>query len=46
MPATMEALAAVLPRLTRAVLAGQAHFATHTSPVAFAGAVTRFLATT
>ena len=46
MPATMDALAAVLPRLTRKVLAGQAHFATHTAPALFAESVATFLATT
>jgi pimeloyl-ACP methyl ester carboxylesterase len=46
MPATMDALAAVLPRLTRTVLTGQAHFATHTAPAEFAGAVSTFLSTT
>jgi pimeloyl-ACP methyl ester carboxylesterase len=46
MPATMDALAAVLPHVTRQVLAGQAHFATHTAPLLFAAAVATFLATT
>jgi pimeloyl-ACP methyl ester carboxylesterase len=46
MPATMDALAGVLPQLTRQVLAGQAHFATHTAPALFAGAVATFLSTT
>ncbi|HKO26135.1 MAG TPA: alpha/beta hydrolase [Solirubrobacteraceae bacterium] len=46
MPATMDALAAVLPHLTRQRLAGQAHFATHTAPALFAGTVTTFLSTT
>src|SRR3954452_5032882 len=45
-PATMDALAAVLPSVTRVVLAGQAHFATHTAPALFAQAVTKFLAAT
>jgi pimeloyl-ACP methyl ester carboxylesterase len=43
MPATMDALAATLPRVTRAPLDGQAHFATHTAPELFARAVTGFL---
>jgi pimeloyl-ACP methyl ester carboxylesterase len=46
MPATMDALAAVLPHLTRKVLAGQAHFATHTAPELFAESIATFLATT
>jgi pimeloyl-ACP methyl ester carboxylesterase len=46
MPATMDALAAVLPHVTRQLLAGQAHFATHTAPTLFAGAVATFLSTT
>jgi pimeloyl-ACP methyl ester carboxylesterase len=46
MPETMDALAAALPRVTRAMLAGQAHFATHTAPAEFSAAVERFLAGT
>jgi len=46
MPATMDALAAVLRRITRRLLAGQAHFATHTAPALFAAAVATFLSTT
>nr|WP_276610798.1 alpha/beta hydrolase [Kineococcus siccus] len=44
MPATMDALAERLPRVRRAVLTGQTHFATHTAPEAFAEAVNDFLA--
>jgi len=43
MPATMDALAGALPCVTRAVLAGQAHFAPHTAPALFAGTVADFL---
>ncbi|MFI7545327.1 alpha/beta fold hydrolase [Actinoplanes sp. NPDC049599] len=43
MPATMDALAAALPKAERVVLAGQSHFATHTAPGLFAGVVRRFL---
>jgi pimeloyl-ACP methyl ester carboxylesterase len=43
MPATMTALAGTLPRVTRAFLDGQAHFATHTAPDLFARTVTEFL---
>jgi hypothetical protein len=43
MPATMDSLAAALPCVTRAVLAGQAHFATHTAPALFATTITEFL---
>jgi pimeloyl-ACP methyl ester carboxylesterase len=43
MPATMDALADVLPKVDRAVLAGQSHFATHTAPGLFADTLRRFL---
>lgn len=43
MPATMEALAGALPKLTRAVWPGQSHFATHTAPELFAETLRRFL---
>jgi pimeloyl-ACP methyl ester carboxylesterase len=43
MPATMAALGAALPVVTRVILPGQSHFATHTAPELFAGAVRRFL---
>ncbi len=43
MPATMDALAGVLPGAARAVLPGQSHFATHTAPEMFAEALRRFL---
>jgi pimeloyl-ACP methyl ester carboxylesterase len=43
MPATMEALAGVLSGVERAVLAGQAHFATHTAPERFVEPLRRFL---
>jgi pimeloyl-ACP methyl ester carboxylesterase len=43
MPATMEALAGVLPGVTRAVFAGQSHFATHTAPGMVAETLYRFL---
>jgi pimeloyl-ACP methyl ester carboxylesterase len=46
MPATMDALAATLPHLTRAPLEGQAHFATHTAPDLFARTVAEFLSAT
>jgi pimeloyl-ACP methyl ester carboxylesterase len=46
MPATMDALAAVLPTASRTVLPGQSHFASHTAPELFAGAVRTFLRTT
>lgn len=39
MPATMDALASALPHASRVVLAGQSHFATHTAPSLFAGAL-------
>ena len=45
MPATMAALAEALPKATRAVLAGQSHFATHTAPELFAETVRRFAST-
>ena len=44
MPATMDALAAVLPDVTRAIWPGQSHFASHTAPELFAATVRRFLA--
>lgn len=43
MPATMDALAEALPAAERVVLAGQAHFATHTAPAEFAAGLRRFL---
>jgi len=43
MPETMDALASALPKAERVVLAGQSHFATHTAPALFAGALARFL---
>ncbi len=43
MPATMDALAEVLPRSARAVLRGQSHFATHTAPALFADTIRGFL---
>jgi pimeloyl-ACP methyl ester carboxylesterase len=46
MPETMDGLAVALPPVTRAVLAGQAHFATHTAPVLFASTVGEFLSGT
>jgi pimeloyl-ACP methyl ester carboxylesterase len=42
-PARMDALAAALPLVTRAVLPGQSHFASHTAPALFADTVRRFL---
>jgi pimeloyl-ACP methyl ester carboxylesterase len=43
MPATMNALAGALPGADRAVLTGQAHFATHTAPALFAQTLRTFL---
>jgi pimeloyl-ACP methyl ester carboxylesterase len=43
MPQTMRVLAATLPSVTRAVLDGQSHFATHTAPTLFADTVREFL---
>jgi pimeloyl-ACP methyl ester carboxylesterase len=43
MPQTMHLLAATLPSVTRAVLDGQSHFATHTAPTLFADTVRGFL---
>lgn len=43
MPATMDALMDVLPNVTRAVLKGQSHFATHTAPGLFADTLHGFL---
>lgn len=43
MPATMKALADALPGADRAVLTGQAHFATHTAPALFAQTLRTFL---
>lgn len=43
MPTTMDTLADVLPAASRAVLAGQSHFASHTAPEMFAAAVRGFL---
>jgi pimeloyl-ACP methyl ester carboxylesterase len=43
MPETMDALAAVLPHASRATLAGQDHFATHTAPELWAATLRRFL---
>jgi pimeloyl-ACP methyl ester carboxylesterase len=43
MPATMKALADALPGADRAVLTGQAHFATHTAPALFAQTLRSFL---
>ncbi|MFG1607242.1 alpha/beta fold hydrolase [Actinoplanes sp. NPDC049265] len=43
MPATMDALAAAIPKATRVVLPGQSHFATHTAPELFAAELTKFL---
>ena len=43
MPATMDELARALPEAERAVLTGQAHFATHTAPAMFADALRGFL---
>jgi pimeloyl-ACP methyl ester carboxylesterase len=43
LPSTMDALAAVLPASERVVFPGQMHFATHTAPELFAGAVRHFL---
>jgi pimeloyl-ACP methyl ester carboxylesterase len=45
MPATMRALAAVIPGLQHSVLAGQSHFATHAAPQQFADAVLSYLRT-
>lgn len=45
MPATMNALADVLPKATRVVLPGQSHFATHTAPELVAAALREFLLT-
>jgi pimeloyl-ACP methyl ester carboxylesterase len=42
-PASMDALAAALPKATRVVLSGQSHFATHTAPELFARALRGFL---
>lgn len=39
----MDALAAALPWVTRSVLDGQSHFATHTAPELFAGTLGKFL---
>jgi len=39
MPETMDALAVALPGAERIVLEGQSHFATHTAPEMFAGAL-------
>ena len=39
MPQTLDALALAMPDAERLVLAGQAHFATHTAPVRFADSV-------
>jgi pimeloyl-ACP methyl ester carboxylesterase len=44
MPATMDRLAAALPRVERVVWAGQAHFATVTAPGLVADTLRRFLA--
>jgi pimeloyl-ACP methyl ester carboxylesterase len=44
MPATMDRLAAALPRAERVVWAGQAHFATSTAPGLVADTLRRFLA--
>lgn len=43
MPATMDALAGTLPRVSRAVWRGQSHFATHTARELFAETLRRFL---
>ena len=43
MPATMDALAEVMPSAEQVTLAGQSHFATHTAPEVFAAELTRFL---
>jgi site-specific recombinase XerD len=43
LPATMDALAGALPRVDRAVLLGQSHFATDTAPQLFADTLRRFL---
>jgi pimeloyl-ACP methyl ester carboxylesterase len=43
MPETMDALAAVLPHADRATLDGLDHFATHTAPEVWTGALRRFL---
>jgi pimeloyl-ACP methyl ester carboxylesterase len=43
MPATMDALADALLKVTRAVWPGQSHFATHTAPELFAETLRRFL---
>jgi pimeloyl-ACP methyl ester carboxylesterase len=43
MPETMDALAAVLPSATRAVLDGLDHFATHTAPDVWTATLRRFL---
>jgi pimeloyl-ACP methyl ester carboxylesterase len=45
MPASMDALADALPGAGRAVLTGQAHFATHTAPALFAETLRTFLRT-
>lgn len=42
-PDTMDALAEVLPMVTRALLPGQSHFATHTAPALFADTLRPFL---
>lgn len=39
MPATMDALAAAIPRASRVILDGHAHFASHTAPGRFAEAL-------
>ncbi len=44
MPATMDQLAATLPRVERVVWAGQAHFASSTAPDLVADTLRRFLA--
>jgi pimeloyl-ACP methyl ester carboxylesterase len=44
MPATMDRLAAALPRVQRVVWPGQMHFATSTAPDLVAGPLHRFLA--
>lgn len=42
MPETLDALALAMPKAERLVLAGQAHFATHTAPALFANSVRGF----
>lgn len=43
MPATLDALAAVLPRVERVIWSGQAHFATRAAPQLVADTLRDFL---